>query len=581
MDTRTVTDWNELDYISMVGSSDLMSGVLPAGTRELVYVPNALAEGADTFGYAVSDCPFQLRRFSFAPIVVRILPARDRPDYGVTFFRVTDFALPRSTFSEADELPKGAMTISFRFRIFSRRQPTSLSCIGIRFQNRISFAVVPGGDLYFDLGDASFNIPTSGNTSFGWHHMAVSFDSATGVVKGYFDGQHRMTEVSYKPGQPSVATFGSGGIESFVLNSYAFIEREASTNSLSGSIITSPLSCQAPNTLCILVDSGRFGLYGFAVSSPNILQSGIGQIDDLAVWSRALDPDEVLRTYTNGIDPDTAGLSLYYDFNEGRGQIARNRGSAGNKYDLVLGRSDSGGPESFGVPNKYGGQDQIKFTAPVWSLATAQGLASDEARACTSAESGSTTRNRTAVIATGFSGSMFLYVTEGSAVSFILEYFHPAGLKCCVRIKKLPVRGRLVQRTKVGHEDEEVEIGSLPFAASSDAFASLVKRHTPLDLDSGAASCLRCIGVHSAAGLLEWRLSCLLGLRRCARISRGAVRLQVLCGEQLADCGCDLRKRCRGRGAWGAYPAEWKRCGHRGSHIRDHRAPTERQALHD
>jgi hypothetical protein len=80
MDTRTVTDWNELDYISMVGSSDLMSGVLPAGTRELVYVPNADAEGADTFGYAVSDCPFQLRRFSnTSETGVYIVPGNDPP----------------------------------------------------------------------------------------------------------------------------------------------------------------------------------------------------------------------------------------------------------------------------------------------------------------------------------------------------------------------------------------------------------------------------------------------------------------------------------------------------------------------
>jgi hypothetical protein len=199
-----------------------------------VYVPNSDAEGADTFGYAVSDCPFQLERFSFAPILVRILPPRVRQDYCLSFYGVTDFATPRSEFSEADDLPKGAMTISFRFRIFSRRQPESLSCIAVRCQNRLGFAVVPGGDLYFDLGDASFNIPTSGSASFGWHHVAVSFDSATGVIKGYFDGRQRMTELSYKSGQQSIATFGPGGIESFVLNSYAFIERDASTNSLSG-----------------------------------------------------------------------------------------------------------------------------------------------------------------------------------------------------------------------------------------------------------------------------------------------------------------------------------------------------------
>ena len=266
MDTRSVTDWNELDYIAMVGSSKLRSGVLPAGTRELMYVPNSDAEGADRFGYAVSDCPFQLERFSFAPILVRVLPPRVRQDYCMSFYGVTDFATPRSEFSEADDLPKGAMTISFRFRIFSRRQPESLSNMGVRFQNRLSFAVVPNGDLYFDLGDASFNIPTSGGASFGWHHVAVSFDSATGVIKGYFDGRQRMTELSYKSGQRSIATFGPGGIESFVLNTYAFIERDASTNSLSGNdrpfvVTLSPLRFQGPKMPDVPSSFSQIGVF--------------------------------------------------------------------------------------------------------------------------------------------------------------------------------------------------------------------------------------------------------------------------------------------------------------------------------
>ena len=186
----------------------------------------------------------------------------------------------------------------------------------------------------------------------------------------------------------------------------------------------------------------------------------------------------MLRAYTDGIDPTSAGLSLYYDFNEGRGQIAKNGGSAGNKYDLVLGRSDSGGPTSIGVPNRYGGQDQVQFTAPVWSLSTAQGNAGDDGRTCALADPGSTIRNSTAVIATGFGGKMFLHVTEDSSASFILEYFHTAGLKCCVRIKTLPTRGRLVQRMRVGQKDEESEIESLPFTVSSDALASLVTCHS-------------------------------------------------------------------------------------------------------
>jgi hypothetical protein len=92
MDTRSVTDWNELDYIAMVGSSQLRSGVLPAGTRELVYVPNSDAEGADTFGYAVSDCPFQLERFSNNRdnnVGLYIVPRNDPPV--ATNLTISDF----------------------------------------------------------------------------------------------------------------------------------------------------------------------------------------------------------------------------------------------------------------------------------------------------------------------------------------------------------------------------------------------------------------------------------------------------------------------------------------------------------
>ena len=63
----------------------------------------------------------------------------------------------------------------------------------------------------------------------------------------------------------------------------------------------------------------------------------IGQVDDIAVWSRALGPPEALRVFTEGIRESDPDLSLFYDFNEGMGAYARNKGRAGAHYDLVLG----------------------------------------------------------------------------------------------------------------------------------------------------------------------------------------------------------------------------------------------------
>jgi hypothetical protein len=65
-----------------------------------------------------------------------------------------------------------------------------------------------------------------------------------------------------------------------------------------------------------------------------------------------------------------------------------------------------------------------------------------------------------------------VFVKEGEATSFILEYFHPAGIKSCTRITKLPKHGRLVQ--KLSTADHVVPITSVPFDCSSHAFAMLV-----------------------------------------------------------------------------------------------------------
>ena len=81
MDTRTVTDWNELDYVQLVGALSLPRGALPYGTREVVYVPDPDAFGEDVFTYSLSDCAFDLRRQS-SPVTtatVSIAAVNDAP----------------------------------------------------------------------------------------------------------------------------------------------------------------------------------------------------------------------------------------------------------------------------------------------------------------------------------------------------------------------------------------------------------------------------------------------------------------------------------------------------------------------
>ena len=80
MDTRTITDWNELDYVQLTGSLALPGGILPTGSNEVMYVPKPDAFGEDVFSYALSDCPFQPARQALpARVTVSIRPVNDAP----------------------------------------------------------------------------------------------------------------------------------------------------------------------------------------------------------------------------------------------------------------------------------------------------------------------------------------------------------------------------------------------------------------------------------------------------------------------------------------------------------------------
>ena len=216
----------------------------------------------------------------------------------------------------------------------------------------------------------------------------------------------------------------------------------------------------------------RLSLSSCAVTSPNPVQSGVGQIDDLAIWSRALAPHEVHSLVFNEGIRESEHLCLYYDFNEGTGTYARNKGRAGGlaKYDLVLGSSDVGGPTAYQTANKYGCNGQVPFTQPVWALEAP--FADVDGRCNLPQLSASDAKLQP----TGFGGKQFVDVKESAHVPFILEYFHPAGRKSSVRISRLPTHGRLEQETCVADACNRTLVVSAPFDISSSAYASLVSR---------------------------------------------------------------------------------------------------------
>lgn len=164
---------------------------------------------------------------------------------------------------------------------------------------------------------------------------------------------------------------------------------------------------------------------------------------------------------------------------EGSGDVARNKGRAGPKYDLLLGMANVVA-KSIGISNAFGGFDQVAVTSPIWAVSTARlpavaGSSGD----CTA---GGTPLIEGSVKLTGFRADFTLEVKESVSTEFILEYTHGAGLQLCVSILELPRHGNLSQ--KVGATLQQIT--SVPFAMSRNFSAALVYSPTPGYADGDA-----------------------------------------------------------------------------------------------
>jgi hypothetical protein len=114
-------------------------------------------------------------------------------------------------FSADDDLPKGSLTVSFKFRLFARRLVTGLNSIAIRSANLLYFGTTTAGNtVYFDLFNEGIDLPAPGGYASGWHQVTVSFDSTAGVLQAYFDGQLGVNRTGFKRGKTLAATLGPG-----------------------------------------------------------------------------------------------------------------------------------------------------------------------------------------------------------------------------------------------------------------------------------------------------------------------------------------------------------------------------------
>jgi hypothetical protein len=62
LDARAIDDWNEIDYVRLVGSTELPTSILPHGTLGVIYEPTSGFTGIDVLALCASECPFQVRQ---------------------------------------------------------------------------------------------------------------------------------------------------------------------------------------------------------------------------------------------------------------------------------------------------------------------------------------------------------------------------------------------------------------------------------------------------------------------------------------------------------------------------------------
>ena len=150
-------------------------------------------------------------------------------DYCLTFDAWTQLAAPRALFDPSDPLPKGAFTLALRAQLFSFNRPRTTKTLLMSNNNLM---LETDGDSMRHQGAISSNsidsIPSPGLASGGWHHVALSFDSATGIVQGFFDGKRTMNMTGFKTKETAVGTFGPGAIDWFAVNQMLYFSVESS-----------------------------------------------------------------------------------------------------------------------------------------------------------------------------------------------------------------------------------------------------------------------------------------------------------------------------------------------------------------
>jgi hypothetical protein len=118
MDTSAVSDWNEIDYVKIVGSTQMPKGVLRPGLVDLVYRPDANFFGEDSFKISATDCAFRVERFVESDKEAKLFVSADSGDAvqlltgSVVLNTEGDYCATLEAF-DVDHVPARSDTVTF------------------------------------------------------------------------------------------------------------------------------------------------------------------------------------------------------------------------------------------------------------------------------------------------------------------------------------------------------------------------------------------------------------------------------------------------------------------------------------
>ena len=258
----------------------------------------------------------------------------------LTFQRSTDMLGVATTFQEDSGLPTRNFTISSTVRsasgrssfIFPRGPSEEIFFMVYRATGKLDI-ILDSNSYHFDPW-AKFSAEDAIMSMRTW---SVTYDDSAGELSLFIDAVHIET-LEVPPLFPDKIIFGSDAIEFFVTG----VESYVTTDDL-GDMALVPISA----------------IDGF-----------FGQLDSFQLWDRALNASEIGKVASpNNLTGDEQGLCLYWTADRGHGSRISNLGSAGAKYDAVLGRYAIG--KQGQTSAVYGsGCESVSTTPPTWVNST-------------------------------------------------------------------------------------------------------------------------------------------------------------------------------------------------------------------